>query len=111
MKMMTVQAMISTEIAERTGKDHAHVCRDIRNILSELGEDESKFGSVYKGGNGEDRPAPSTLVGRGDQRKGNHESLHGFLCGRITGQDCYRPVNQSQSDPWRFFFWMKKRKS
>jgi len=55
MKMMTVQAMISTEIAERTGKDHAHVCRDIRNILSELGEDESKFGSVYKGGNGEDR--------------------------------------------------------
>lgn len=47
--------MDSREIAERTGKNHADVCRDVRKVLEELEEDESKFASVYKGGNGEDR--------------------------------------------------------
>lgn len=47
--------MDSREIAALTGKDHAHVCRDIRAMLDDLGADESTFGSVYKGGNGEDR--------------------------------------------------------
>ena len=48
-------AMDSRAIAQMTGKEHAHVCRDIRNILNELDLDESKFGSVYLGGNGERR--------------------------------------------------------
>jgi phage regulator Rha-like protein len=47
--------MDSREIAERTGKNHADVCRDIRKTLAELDLDESTFASVYKGGNGEDR--------------------------------------------------------
>lgn len=53
--MTTAQVMDSREIAQRTGKQHAHVCRDIVTMLRGLGEDESKFGSVYVGGNNERR--------------------------------------------------------
>lgn len=48
--------MSSREIAELTGKDHAHVLRDIRTIFEEAEIDASKFGGVYKGGNGQERP-------------------------------------------------------
>lgn len=52
------QTMSSREIAELTGKRHDHVMRDARLMIVELhGEsDLPKFGGVYKGGNGEDRP-------------------------------------------------------
>ena len=51
-------AMSSLDIAETTGKRHDHVMRDIRNMLTELhGEnDVPRFGGVYAGANGEDRP-------------------------------------------------------
>jgi len=50
------QGMTSLQIAEVTGKNHAHVMRDIRNLL-EQGVNESNFGLVdYKDKKGESRP-------------------------------------------------------
>jgi phage regulator Rha-like protein len=48
--------MSTREIAELTGKHHADVMRDIRNLLEELGGNERSFASVYAAGNGEQRP-------------------------------------------------------
>ncbi|WDG52471.1 Rha family transcriptional regulator [Pseudomonas chlororaphis] len=42
--------MSSREIAELTGKQHFHVKRDIERMLSDLGEDPSKFGCTYLDG-------------------------------------------------------------
>jgi len=53
--LTTINGMDSRDIAELTGKDHAHVCRDVRTMCAEIGLDESKFGSVYLAGNGEKR--------------------------------------------------------
>lgn len=51
----SINGMDSRDIAQDTGKQHAHVCRDIQVMLAELQIDQSKFGSVYKAGNGEMR--------------------------------------------------------
>lgn len=49
------KCMTSLEIAEVTGKQHAHVMRDIRNII-EQGVNQSNFGLVkYKDKKGEKR--------------------------------------------------------
>ena len=51
-----IQGMTSVEIAEVTGKQHAHIMRDIRNLL-DRGVNESNFGLVeYKDKKGEARP-------------------------------------------------------
>lgn len=47
--------MSSLEIAGLTGKSHAHVLRDADKMLRDLGIDQSKFGSVYLDGKGEER--------------------------------------------------------
>lgn len=48
--------MTSLEIAERTGKDHFHVMRDIKLLLEKLGEGESRFGCTYQDVQGKERP-------------------------------------------------------
>lgn len=55
MDLTKTTGMDSRSIAEIAEKNHADVCRDIRKMIDELGEDESKFASVYQGGNGESR--------------------------------------------------------
>nr|WP_275415032.1 Rha family transcriptional regulator [Novacetimonas pomaceti] len=47
--------MSSREIAELTGKQHAHVMRDIRAMLEQVGEGQSKFGSTYLDAQGKAR--------------------------------------------------------
>lgn len=48
--------MSSLEIAGLTGKRHLHVLRDVRKMLAELGEEETKFGSSYIGAHGKAEP-------------------------------------------------------
>lgn len=48
--------MTSREIAELTGKEHAHVMRDIRNMLEVLKKDASSFGGIYLDAYGREKP-------------------------------------------------------
>ena len=48
--------MSSLEIAERTGKEHRHVLRDVRVMLEGLGITEPKFGSSYRDATGRSLP-------------------------------------------------------
>lgn len=50
------QTLNSREIAELTGKDHAHVLRDIRDMLDVLKKDASIFGGIYQDAYGRDQP-------------------------------------------------------
>lgn len=54
--MAKTVAMLTTEVAELTGKRHADVMRDTRNMLSQLKIDERNFASVYRDAKGEERP-------------------------------------------------------
>lgn len=49
--------MSSVEVAAYTGKRHLHVLRDIRKMLVELGEGETRFGSTYLDTQGKPHPA------------------------------------------------------
>ena len=48
--------MTSREIAELTGKNHADVLRDIRNMLEVLKKDASSFGGIYLDVYGREKP-------------------------------------------------------
>lgn len=52
----SVQTMSSREIAELTGKEHAHVMRDIRTMLDVLKKDASSFGGIYRDSYGREKP-------------------------------------------------------
>ena len=53
---MVKETMSSLEIAEVTGKNHAHIMRDIRKLLTQ-GVNKSNFGLVeYTDKKGEQRP-------------------------------------------------------
>lgn len=59
--------MTSREIAELTGKNHADVLRDIRNMLEVLKKDASIFAGIYKDAYGRDKacfnlPKRETLI-------------------------------------------------
>lgn len=59
--------MSSVEIAELTGKNHAHVMRDIRSMLTGMEQGQSKFGSTYSDAQGKSRacfnlPKRETLI-------------------------------------------------
>lgn len=54
-KYEATQTMSSREIADLTGKQHAHVMRDIRKMLIAIGKDLSNFGSTYKDAQGRDQ--------------------------------------------------------
>lgn len=56
MKSDNPVTMSSRVIAELTGKNHSHVMRDVRAMLSELELNQSSFGSVYLDAKGETRP-------------------------------------------------------
>lgn len=47
--------MSSREIADLCEKQHAHVCRDIRTMLDDLGIGQSSFGSTYFDAQGKER--------------------------------------------------------
>lgn len=47
--------MTSRDIAELTGKQHAHVMRDIRTMLETLEKDVSSFGSIFQDAYGRDQ--------------------------------------------------------
>lgn len=48
--------MSSQEVAERTGKRHADVMRDIRSMLFQLGATERSFASSYRDSTGRSLP-------------------------------------------------------
>jgi phage antirepressor YoqD-like protein len=48
--------MSSREIAELTGKNHADVMRDIRNMLDVLKKDASSFADIYQDAHGRSQP-------------------------------------------------------
>ena len=56
MKIDKPVTMSSREIAELTGKRHAHVMRDIRNMLAELEITEPSFGCSYQDSTGRSLP-------------------------------------------------------
>ena len=60
-------SMTSQEIAELTGKNHADVLRDIRNMIEQLGITDSSFAASYKDSTGRslpcfDLPKRETLI-------------------------------------------------
>ena len=64
---ITSTTMSSREIAELTGKNHADVLRDIRNMLEVLKKDASSFAGIYKDAYGRDKacfnlPKRETLI-------------------------------------------------
>lgn len=72
--------MSSRDIAELTGKLHTHVLRDIRNLLAELDQAESSFGSSYRDSTGRTLPVfnlPKELtLTLGGRLLGSHATPH-----------------------------------
>jgi len=56
MNQKAEETMSSREIAELTGKNHADVMRDTRNMLDDLGVVHSSFAGYYKASNGKTNP-------------------------------------------------------
>lgn len=109
------KGMTSLEIAEVTGKQHAHVMRDIRNLLSQ-GVAESNFGlGSYTDANGQERPLFNlTPKGCLILASGYDAVLREKIIDRLEYLENEKRLSKLRKPilkPWKLWYLLKRRKN